>query len=388
MLGFKQLAWRSVLIPPVMPKPDVVALTGGYRKTPILQIGADVYCDTALIARVLEARQPQPTLYPADRTAGRAAGAVGRRHAVRRCGQLGDAAGGRGRDPGHAAARGAEGLCRRPRRDPRRHAPRPTLADATAQLKQHLSAIAAQLQQGGPWLFGAAPSIADFSVGALPVVHPPGAAGGRPAGRLSADRSLARPAVRHRSSPRHPAEQRRGAGRAPPGATTHAPALVEPGQGFEAGQAVTVAATDYGIDPVAGTLVGLSRDEVGAAPHRRARRHGARALPALRFPAQGRQDMKQFRGRTAVITGAASGFGLEASRIAAREGMNVVMADVQADALDRAAAEIAARSARRCCRSGSTSRRRPRSRRWPRPRCSASARRTSSSTTPASAPAA
>jgi NAD(P)-dependent dehydrogenase (short-subunit alcohol dehydrogenase family) len=50
--------------------------------------------------------------------------------------------------------------------------------------------------------------------------------------------------------------------------------------------------------------------------------------------------MKHLKGRTAVITGAASGFGLEASRIAAREGMNVVMADVQQDALDRAAAEI------------------------------------------------
>ena len=56
--------------------------------------------------------------------------------------------------------------------------------------------------------------------------------------------------------------------------------------------------------------------------------------------------MKHFKGRTAVITGAASGFGLEASRIAAREGMNVVMADVQPDALDRAAAEIAAAGAR------------------------------------------
>jgi NAD(P)-dependent dehydrogenase (short-subunit alcohol dehydrogenase family) len=55
--------------------------------------------------------------------------------------------------------------------------------------------------------------------------------------------------------------------------------------------------------------------------------------------------MKQFKGRTAVITGAASGFGLETCRIAAREGMNVVMADVQQDALDRAAAEIAAAGA-------------------------------------------
>jgi len=52
--------------------------------------------------------------------------------------------------------------------------------------------------------------------------------------------------------------------------------------------------------------------------------------------------MKTFKGRTAVITGAGSGFGLEASRIAAREGMNVVMAEVQQDALAKAAAEVAA----------------------------------------------
>ncbi|MBX3618422.1 MAG: SDR family oxidoreductase [Rhizobacter sp.] len=56
--------------------------------------------------------------------------------------------------------------------------------------------------------------------------------------------------------------------------------------------------------------------------------------------------MKNFKGGTAVITGAGSGFGLEASRIAARLGMNVVMADVQKDALDTAAAEIAALGAK------------------------------------------
>ena len=52
--------------------------------------------------------------------------------------------------------------------------------------------------------------------------------------------------------------------------------------------------------------------------------------------------MNKFKGGSAVITGAASGFGLEASRIAARLGMNIVMADVQQDALETAAAEIAA----------------------------------------------
>jgi NAD(P)-dependent dehydrogenase (short-subunit alcohol dehydrogenase family) len=50
--------------------------------------------------------------------------------------------------------------------------------------------------------------------------------------------------------------------------------------------------------------------------------------------------MKSFQGRTAIITGAGSGFGLEAARIAAREGMNVVLADVQVDALERALDEM------------------------------------------------
>ncbi|MEZ5645211.1 MAG: glutathione S-transferase family protein [Burkholderiaceae bacterium] len=64
MLGYKGLPWQSVYIPSVMPKPDVVALTGGYRRTPLLQIGADIYCDTALIATVLEHLKPEPTLFP------------------------------------------------------------------------------------------------------------------------------------------------------------------------------------------------------------------------------------------------------------------------------------------------------------------------------------
>src|ERR1700690_4270864 len=66
ILGFKGLHWSSVHIPNIMPKPDVIALTGGYRKTPVLQIGADIYCDTALIAEVIEACASSPTLYPRD----------------------------------------------------------------------------------------------------------------------------------------------------------------------------------------------------------------------------------------------------------------------------------------------------------------------------------
>ncbi|MDO9114785.1 MAG: glutathione S-transferase family protein [Polaromonas sp.] len=64
ILGYKQMAWKSVIIPSIMPKPEVLALTGGYRKTPFLQVGADIYCDSALIADVLEHLQPTPSLYP------------------------------------------------------------------------------------------------------------------------------------------------------------------------------------------------------------------------------------------------------------------------------------------------------------------------------------
>jgi glutathione S-transferase len=53
-----------------MPKPQLTPLTGGYRRIPVLQIGADVYCDTELIARCIEGRQPEPTIFPAGQGAG------------------------------------------------------------------------------------------------------------------------------------------------------------------------------------------------------------------------------------------------------------------------------------------------------------------------------
>jgi glutathione S-transferase len=63
-LGRKALTWRSVATPMVMPKPDHVELTGGYRRVPVLQIGADVYCDTHCIARALDRLFPDPPLSP------------------------------------------------------------------------------------------------------------------------------------------------------------------------------------------------------------------------------------------------------------------------------------------------------------------------------------
>jgi len=63
-LGLKGLEWCSVEIPMVMPKPALTVLTGGYRKTPVMQFGADIYCDTQRIAVELERRFPEPTLFP------------------------------------------------------------------------------------------------------------------------------------------------------------------------------------------------------------------------------------------------------------------------------------------------------------------------------------
>src|SRR5690349_5741088 len=65
VLGYKGLAWKSVQVPVILPKPDVVALTGGYRRTPFLQRGRDVWCDTALMCRVIDRIAPAPPLYPA-----------------------------------------------------------------------------------------------------------------------------------------------------------------------------------------------------------------------------------------------------------------------------------------------------------------------------------
>ncbi|MEM9669924.1 MAG: glutathione S-transferase family protein [Pseudomonadota bacterium] len=61
-LRLKNLAWASVDIPVIMPKPDLMPLTGGYRRTPVMQIGADIYCDTAIILRELEHRYQVPGL--------------------------------------------------------------------------------------------------------------------------------------------------------------------------------------------------------------------------------------------------------------------------------------------------------------------------------------
>ena len=69
LLGFKQQAYSAVTIPIIMPKPDLMSLTGGYRKTPVLQIGADIYCDTAIICRVIDRLFPENSIYPTEMSA-------------------------------------------------------------------------------------------------------------------------------------------------------------------------------------------------------------------------------------------------------------------------------------------------------------------------------
>jgi glutathione S-transferase len=258
ILGYKGQAWQSVKVPVIMPKPDVVALTGGYRKTPIAQVGADVYCDTALIARLIEQRAPSPTLYPEDAPLApilaqwadstlfwtvipytmQPAGAA---HVFQ------------GVPPEVLKAFAAD---RAPFTATMR---RQTLADATAALRGYLADLEAQLADGRPCFFGAQASIADFSIAhCLWYVRRGGPVAEILQGhrRLSAwlERQLA---IGHGTpQPMTSTEALALAASGTPSAAT-----VQPGLGFESGQAVTIAATDYGTDPVAGTLVGLSDTE-------------------------------------------------------------------------------------------------------------------------------
>lgn len=64
VLGIKNLTWHSVIQPSAMPKPNLLPLTGGYRRTPVFQIGADIYCDTQIVADLLESQFPEPSIFP------------------------------------------------------------------------------------------------------------------------------------------------------------------------------------------------------------------------------------------------------------------------------------------------------------------------------------
>jgi glutathione S-transferase len=163
IMGYKNLAWKSVFQPMIMPKPDMQALTGGYRRIPILQVGNQIICDTMLICDVLEHLSPQRTLYPA-----------GLKGAARTVAQWADSmlfpvamaynfqpAGAahvfKDQPPENLKAFAAD------RQAMRGGAPRMNPADASATYKSYLRRISSMLD-GQNFLLGDQPSVADFAV--------------------------------------------------------------------------------------------------------------------------------------------------------------------------------------------------------------------------------
>ncbi len=256
MLGFKKLAYGSVTIPRVMPKPDLVALTGGYRKTPVLQAGADIYCDTALIARRLERRKPLPPLFPPGLEAVAATLAHFADHDLFN----------------HSVALNfqPEALAARFAGVPEEHVRafaadrgalfsggtlrRMDLAVAQSQWDTLLVRLDAQLAEK-PFLLGDSPSIAD-----LAHYHPIWFVESNP---------LLAPGLAPFAALRSWMERIAAIGHGTPTPMSSADAIElartsepeSPPYEDSRGQDVTVAATDYGVDPVAGRLVWQNHEE-------------------------------------------------------------------------------------------------------------------------------
>ncbi|MBU3056875.1 glutathione S-transferase family protein [Pseudomonas indica] len=265
MLGFKQLSWRSVLIPPVMPKPDLTALTGGYRKTPVLQVGADIYCDTALIARRLEAEKATPALFPEGQefnvaTVAQWADSLVFQHAVSLVFQPESIALRFGKLPPEAikgfladrAGLFSGGSTSRLPLEQAKHQ-WPTIM---ARVEQQLS------REAGDFLFGE-PSLADISL-----AHSLWFLKGTP---ITAPLVDAYPAVAawlgrvlgfgHGSHSEMASADAIEIARAATPAALPQEQLDEP-NGFEIGQRVVIAAIDYGVDPVEGELLFAGSEEL------------------------------------------------------------------------------------------------------------------------------
>ncbi|MEP7303010.1 MAG: glutathione S-transferase family protein [Caldimonas sp.] len=261
VLGMKGMRWRSVDVPAILPKPDVVALTGGYRRTPFMQIGADIYCDSALMCRVIDRLVAEPPLYPpalhglagivaqwADQSLFWTAVPFTMQPAA--VSYLLPGAG-----PEDLKAFGADRAAMSPAL---RRAP---LHDGAAHLHDYLGRLENLLDDGRPFLLGALPCIADFSAAqsiwfvrrAPPVArHLEGYSGLRAwYGRVAA------------FGHGHPEPMTSAAAiDLARTASGFAPCTVAEGSGFEAGAAVGVTPSDYAHDEVAATLVGLDGGEV------------------------------------------------------------------------------------------------------------------------------
>ncbi len=251
IFGLKGLKWRAVEQPSIMPKPDLVPLTGGYRRIPVLQIGADVYCDTQVIVRLLERLHPAPTLYPG--------GSEGTCHAwnlwADRLLFL----------PLVAAVFAEtwqflppEFIADRTRMVPGRNfGELPKLGPpAREQVRALLAIIEAQLADGRPYLLGTEPSLADatcFQQVWFLRVAPQANAMVEEFRRVSAWRDRVDALGHGERVEMPPAEALAIAKESRPTAEPAADPR-EP-NGLEPGDAVSVVPDDYGLDPVAGELV-------------------------------------------------------------------------------------------------------------------------------------
>ncbi|MNM63120.1 hypothetical protein D3C81_744780 [compost metagenome] len=265
LLGFKGLSWRSVKISPVMPKPDLTALTGGYRKTPVLQVGADIYCDTALIARRLEQEKALPAFFPEGQemiTASFAAWAdsVVFQHAVSLVFQPESIAvrfGNLSPEAINAFLADRAGLFSGG------SATKLSTEQARHQWPTIMSRLELQLQrEEGDFLFGE-PSIADFALAhclwflkATPVTAPLVEA--YPAVNAWHARVLG---FGHGASSEMTSEEALEVARRSTPAALPDERFVDP-NGFTAGQQVVIAATDYGVDPVVGELLFAGSEEL------------------------------------------------------------------------------------------------------------------------------
>jgi glutathione S-transferase len=260
IFGIKKLVWRSVEIPNMMPKPDLVPLTGGYRKTPVMQIGADIICDTQLIARELERRFPAPSIVPYGKGLPYGLGFWADRIVFMPTvaiifGEIGDAV-------PEAFKKDRAAMSGNTFSTATMKAAAPFVRD---QFRAHLSFVAEQLADGRSFLQGAEPTLADvhammnvwFLNGALPHVAKP---------FLEEFANVATWYARLRAighgtmTPMDAKEALQIAKNASSGSKSERDPY-DP-NGRKPGDKVTVAADDYGRDLVAGEIVFSNANEI------------------------------------------------------------------------------------------------------------------------------
>jgi glutathione S-transferase len=159
-LGIKGLSWRACNQPPIMPKPELVRLTGGYRRIPVLQVGADLYFDSLYITEELERRFPQAPSAFAGSGVGLARAFSQWTDGALFMGLVGLLFGGEWKvDQAFLDDRSA--LIGQPFDPNQFAAARPTL---TLQLRQHLDLLDEQLADGRAFLTGERPDAIDAAV--------------------------------------------------------------------------------------------------------------------------------------------------------------------------------------------------------------------------------